>query len=132
LSKRHNPKALLAIQELVIMCVKCGCHVEFVTPTEIPQEIFGGFVTSEMKIYIYKDRPVPINAGHAFVLAHEYQHLQQFLTMKHPQNWLAQIGAIAQTASSIKDDLEKDADEYATKFLKERGMRVPNKMLTSD
>jgi hypothetical protein len=129
MKKKVNLKAQEAILELIRLCIASQCAVEFSPPNESPQEVFGDFVASEMKIYVYKDRTVPFSAIHAFVLAHEYRHLRQYIELKYPQHWLFQIGAVEQTPTQIKDELETEADEFAIQFLKERKIRVPRSML---
>ena len=118
-----------AIIELLKLSLQRGCKVEFCAP-EDPLEERGSFFPHNIKIEIYKERTDPLTAWHVYAFAHEYKHLNQYLSLDGVDSWLYCIDCVAKNNHKEDARLEMDADTYAVQFVKDRGIKIPQELLT--
>ena len=112
-----------AIVELLKLSLQRGCKVRFFPP-EDPLEQRGSFSPYSISIEIYKERTEPLTAWHVYAFAHEYRHLNQYISLDGADSWLYCIDCVA--GDDYKEDarLEIDADTYAIQFMKDRNIKI--------
>lgn len=130
---RTSKKLTNALLELIVHCNEIGVCVRFETPSdpENKQELYGIFDAGNRQIVIYKDRTAPITPSTIFALAHEVGHAMQYLRMYQPSYWIYAIAATGRVRQDVKNEIERDADEWAENFLAERKIVVPKVMVES-
>jgi hypothetical protein len=78
-----------------------------------------------IKIYFDDEEKRLVTPRIIFTLAHELQHVRQFLAGRTTAFWLHCIGCGPRISSEVNDSIEKEADEVAVQFCKSHKIPIP-------
>jgi hypothetical protein len=114
--------------ELVLEAARLGVSVEGKNTGDMLElSTLGEFDATKLKINLYfdSDERHIVTPRLIFTLAHELQHVRQFLAGRTADYWLHCIGCGPRITEEINDKIEKEADEVAVQFCKSHKIPIP-------
>ncbi len=114
--------------ELVLEAARLGVSVEGCSTEDMLELLtLGDFDATKLKIRLYFDegeRRV-VSPRLIFTLAHELQHVRQFLAGRTAEYWLHCIGCGPRITEEVNNAIEKEADDVALQFCKSHKIPLP-------
>ena len=102
-----------------------GLMVDTKQSEDFDMSTFGEFDAQRKVITLFYETSVPLDSTTLYVLAHELRHAYQYLTGYYSEFWRFSVGIGPKPDISVLEEIERDADDYAVKYLKGRGIRIP-------
>ncbi len=118
--------------ELITLSKLLGVQVYAKQTDDFDLTTLGLFDPSERHILIFFEKEIKKDATTLFTLAHEFRHAYQWLTNMYADYWTFSIGIGSKPSVELRNEVEDDADRWASAFLKGRGIRIPKKLFTEN
>jgi hypothetical protein len=116
--------------ELIDLAKLMGINVRSQSTEDFDLTTYGSYDADDRTICMYYEKEITPDAATVFTLAHELRHAYQHLTGRFNDYWFFVIGMGPKPPIEVKNALEADADDWALKYCRGRGIRVPKHLLT--
>jgi Zn-dependent peptidase ImmA (M78 family) len=118
-------------KELLSWANLIGVNVIAEKSDDFDVDTLGAYDPFTKSISLYYGDKITKDAETLFIFAHELRHAFQHATGLFSDFWMFALELGDRPSTELKDAMEDDADEWATAFLKGRGIRVPKHLSQS-